>query len=172
MKKKLRFFIKNFYRRRAWRRLITIISCIVVFITTYALLLPAITMEKTADCGLEEHQHSNECYQERLVCGLEESKGHQHSDSCYTIDRKLFCTAEEHTHDQDCYDAEGNFTCALEEHSHSEECYREDRVLSCQKEETDGHSHDASCYEKVLVCGKEAHTHSAKCFENDRWEEL
>ena len=170
MKKKLRFFIKNIYRRRAWRRLVSISSCIVVFVTTYALLLPAITMGKMADCGLEEHQHSDdECYREYLICGLEESKGHQHSDSCYTIDRHLICTAEEHTHDQDCYDAEGNLTCALEEHSHTEECYREDRVLSCQKEETEGHSHDASCYEKVLVCGKEVHTHSAKCFENDSY---
>ena len=167
MKKKLRLFIKNIYRRRAWRRLVSISSCIVVFVTTYALLLPAITMGKMADCGLEEHQHSDECYREYLICGLEESKGHQHSDSCYTIDRHLICTAEEHTHDQDCYDAEGNLTCALEEHSHSEECYREDRILSCQKEETEGHCHDASCYEKVLVCEKEVHTHSAACFNKN-----
>ena len=70
MKKKLRLFIKNIYRRRAWRRLVSISSCIVVFVTTYALLLPAITMGKMADCGLEEHQHSDECYREYLICGL------------------------------------------------------------------------------------------------------
>ncbi|MFR4016767.1 MAG: SpaA isopeptide-forming pilin-related protein [Holdemanella porci] len=47
----------------------------------YALTLPAITLEGKTICGMEEHTHTEECYQdEELVCGKEE---HQHSEDCY-----------------------------------------------------------------------------------------
>lgn len=40
---------------RAWKRIVRVLSCIVVFCTTYALILPAITQEAQAYCGSEEH---------------------------------------------------------------------------------------------------------------------
>ena len=150
-----------------WKRLVTIFSCIVVFCTTYMLILPAITMERETHCGIEEHQHDESCYEERLICGQKEGKPHHHTDDCYTVEKELICKDTEHAHSDGCYDKEGNLTCALEEHFHSDECYREDRILSCSLEETDGHTHSAGCYEKVLVCGKETHTHSAGCYVND-----
>lgn len=60
------------------RRLVSILSCIVVFCTTYALILPAVTLERddiVYYCGKEEHQHTDECYEspkDRPLCGLKE----------------------------------------------------------------------------------------------------
>ena len=43
-------------RRRIRRTIVQAMACLVVFCTTYALILPAITMETTW-CGLEAHPH-------------------------------------------------------------------------------------------------------------------
>ena len=145
------------------------IAAVVVFVTTYAMILPAITLEKTAVCGIEEHQHSDSCYEERLVCGQEESGGHHHEESCYSTVTELTCGMEEHRHSEDkgCYDADGNLICQRQDHVHSDSCYEEVRTLTCGQEEHEGHHHTDACFEKVLVCGKEVHTHSEKCYEED-----
>ena len=71
-------------KRHAWNRVLIIAACVVVFCTAYALILPAITLEKTAYCGYEEHVHSDACYTRTLICGLEETEAaHQHTDDCY-----------------------------------------------------------------------------------------
>ena len=164
MKKRVRAYMRNGRNRRFWRRLLSVLSCVVVFVTTYALLLPAITLEKTAACGIEAHQHDQSCFEQHLICGLEETDGHQHTDDCYTVNRVLACTIEEHSHTEECFNEEGELTCALAEHSHDDGCWREDRVLSCKKEETEPHHHTDTCYESVLVCQKPVHIHSPECY--------
>lgn len=57
------------------------LSCVVVFITVYALTIPAVTLA----CDKEEHVHTTECYDEN---------------------NDLICTKEEHTHSEDCYEKE------------------------------------------------------------------
>ena len=150
-------------------RFVSLIAAIVVFVTTYALVLPAITLEKTASCGLDEHQHSDACYEYVLTCGQEESEGHHHDDSCYTVTRELECDLDEHQHSREngCYDEEGNLICQLEEHTHDDACYSEVKTLTCGREESEGHHHSDACYEKVLVCGKDVHTHSKDCYVDD-----
>ena len=54
-------FLAKKRRRRLWTRVVSVLGCVVVFCTTYSLILPAITAEKTT-CGLEEHTHTEECY--------------------------------------------------------------------------------------------------------------
>lgn len=88
------------------QRTISMFAAIVVFFTTYALVLPAITMEKNAGCGIEEHQHDDSCYEDQLICGLEESEDHQHTADCY--ERVLVCGKEAHTHSASCYDDSEN----------------------------------------------------------------
>ena len=152
-------------RRRSFlRRGISFLACVVVFVTTYALLLPAITIEKTAACGIEEHQHDDSCFENNLICGLDETEGHSHTEDCYDIRSQIICKNKEHAHTGDCFDENGDLTCALEEHTHDSGCFREDRVLSCKKTEAEPHHHTAACYEKNLTCGKEIHTHSAACY--------
>ena len=93
--RKIRQILKDRKTRQFLARVVTSIAAVVVFVTTYALILPAISMEKTAICGVEEHQHSDSCYEERLVCGQEESDGHHHDDSCYkTITELSICTLQ------------------------------------------------------------------------------
>lgn len=68
-------------RLKKWKRITLALSCVVVFCVVYALTLPAITLEGKTICGMEEHTHTEECYQDdELICGKEE---HQHTEDCY-----------------------------------------------------------------------------------------
>lgn len=68
-------------RLKKWKRITLALSCVVVFCVVYALTLPAITLEGKTICGMEEHTHTEACYQDdELVCGKEE---HQHTEDCY-----------------------------------------------------------------------------------------
>ncbi len=168
-----KFKLQNRKHKR-WQKAVSILACIVVFCTVYALILPALTAEGTPHCGIEEHTHTDECYENRLICGKEEGEGaHTHTDECYTQEQTLICGLEEgegaHTHTEECYDEEGNLICGLEEnegHQHTEECYQTENILTCDQEESEGHQHTAECYEQVLACGKEEHTHSLACYSD------
>lgn len=68
--------LKDKARLKKWKRITLALSCVV-----YALTLPAITLEGKTICGMEEHTHTEECYQDdKLICGKEE---HQHTEDCY-----------------------------------------------------------------------------------------
>lgn len=170
-------------RKRRWQRAVTALSGVVVFCTTYALILPAITMEKKCEipehthteacytqvtsreksvlaCKVEAdvvvHQHDSACWDENgsLVCTLPEIELHRHTDSCYTI-------PEVHTHGEACYTSErGDLICTQStepQHTHSEDCYQETRDLVCGMSESTGHTHGEECYdgEGNLICGQE-----------------
>jgi len=81
--KEVQSFRNKSKRRRTWRKIISILACIVVFCTTYALILPAITLEKPTYCGKAEHIHAEECFDAsgNLLCEIEE---HEHSEDCYS----------------------------------------------------------------------------------------
>ena len=168
--RKIRQILRDRRTRRFLTRVVSGIAAVVVFVTTYALVLPAITMESQAQCGIEAHQHDDSCYSEDLICGQEESEGHHHTEDCYTVTRNLICTIEEHQHSPEngCFAEDGSLICTLEEHTHADACYEESRELTCGLEETEGHHHTDSCYEKVLTCGKEVHIHSAECYRDDQ----
>ena len=101
MNKKVGRYIRKKFHKKRWQQFAFMMACIVVFCTTYALLLPAVTLEKTAECGLEEHQHEESCYENQLVCANKESDGHRHTDSCYR--KVLVCGKEVHVHSEDCF---------------------------------------------------------------------
>lgn len=162
-------------RNRIWKKLVTALGCLVVFCTTYALILPAITMERETVCGLSEHVHTDSCYSRQrgaLICTLAESEGHTHTDACKGTKRVLSCTTPEsdgHTHGEGCYDAEGNLTCTLPEnqgHHHSDSCYRTEEVFVCGKAESVPHHHADECYawENAATCGIQEHTHTDSCY--------
>lgn len=111
-------------KRRRWRRAVSVLACAVVFCTTYALILPAITLSAEPKCGLEEHTHTEDCYETRLVCGQAEDpetdpgqaedpatdpagsqeaagSAHVHTDACY--EQVLTCEKPEHTHTDACW---------------------------------------------------------------------
>ncbi len=162
-------------RNRIWKKLVTALGCLVVFCTTYALILPAITMERETVCGLSEHVHTDSCYHRQrgaLVCTLAESEGHTHTDACKGTKRVLSCTTPEsdgHTHGESCYDAEGVLTCTQPEtqgHHHSDSCYRTEEVFVCGKAGSVPHHHADECYawENAATCGIQEHTHADSCY--------
>ncbi|MCI8744631.1 MAG: LPXTG cell wall anchor domain-containing protein [Lachnospiraceae bacterium] len=140
-----------------------------------------VAMTGQAVCGIEEHKHSDACYEEALICGREAAEAHTHGEACYVTETSLSCGQEEggHIHDDTCYQTESSpvLVCSQEEgeeHSHGEECYDTETAsdLMCGQEEGGGHTHGDACYTetKKLVCGTEeaaaeAHTHGDTCYE-------
>mgnify|MGYP005977140675 CR=1 FL=1 len=159
-------------RKRRWYQVTTCLAAVVVFCTTYALILPAITLEK--QCALPEHTHTEACYtseQGDLICTQSTEPQHTHTEECYQETRDLVCGMPEstgHTHGAECYDQEGNLICGQEEsegHVHGEGCYGVSRQLICGQTEEPAHQHTEDCYSwnQVLTCGMEEHTHSEAC---------
>lgn len=75
-------YAKAHARKSVWKRIVTVLSCVVVFCTTYALILPAITASDDTYCGIAEHTHTEACYEDgTLVCTEAE---HEHTLSCYS----------------------------------------------------------------------------------------
>ena len=168
-------------RRKRWQKTVSILACLVVFCTVYALILPALTAEADTYCGKEEHTHTEDCYQDKLICGQEEGQGaHQHTEACYREVEALVCQTPEsdgHQHTEACYTEEQILTCPNTDpnHVHSEidGCYTTEKRLTCGMEEGEGaHHHTAECYEKKkeLICGQEendGHRHTAECYEKE-----
>lgn len=159
-------------RKRRWYQVMTCLAAAVVFCTTYALILPAITLEK--QCALPEHTHTEACYtsvQGDLICTQSTEPQHTHTEECYQETQDLVCGMSEstgHTHGAECYDQEGNLICGQEEsegHVHGEACYGVSRQLICGQTEEPAHQHTEACYSwnQVLTCGMEEHTHSEAC---------
>ena len=179
-------------RRRIWKRAVAVLSCVVVFSTTYMLILPAITEEQTTYCGHEAHKHDAACYEKQLICGLDDQTPHVHSDACYKEEQVLICgeeenaghahgadcvrkdsvliCSEEHEHTDACYQTEDTYVCGLAEgegaHTHSPECYQTENTLICGQTEGETHVHADACYEEILTCQKEEHEHSLACFSD------
>ena len=158
-------------RKALWRGIVTAIAAVVVFCTTYALILPAITMEtQSFSCGLEAHTHTEECYQ--LTCGMQEYFSHSHTEECYE-DGALVCTLTErtcHHHGPDCY-SKAEPICGQAEaaaHAHTEQCHTLQRVVVCGQEECAAHTHSEDCYtDQTIPCGlaeTPGHSHSEECY--------
>ena len=180
-------------RKRLRHRVVTVLAGVVVFCTTYALILPAITLEK--QCDIPEHTHTDACYaqvtsvEKRVpVCSAETLEIHRHTADCYDADGNPTCGYAEfvvHSHDSRCYDETGNLWCPLPEikahrhtagcyalpegHTHAEGCYTSVRGnLVCGE-----HVHTDACYTEtaVLACGleeSEEHRHDESCYETSR----
>lgn len=170
-------------RKQRWYQVMTCLAAVVVFCTTYALILPAITLEK--QCQIPEHTHTDSCYTQvtsreksvlaceveaddvihahdaacrdengNLVCSLPELEAHRHTDSCYTI-------PEVHAHTDACYTWErGALTCTQStepRHTHTEACYQETSDLVCGTSVSTGHAHGADCFDNDgnPICGQE-----------------
>ncbi len=116
-------------RKKLWYRIVSMLSAFVVFVTTYALILPAITLSDDPICGKVEHVHCEECFKTEYTVEFTcLSAFHSHSDTCYSDD-VLICRKTAfviHSHSDVCFDGNGNLICSLPEietHIHSEDCF-------------------------------------------------
>lgn len=180
LRKQIRSIMKDHKKRQMWYRIVTTLAVVVVFVTTYMLILPAITMENKAECGITEHKHDANCYsshyekEKELACTTDSLGVHKHTNACYDAEHKLICGYADfviHEHDASCYDKDGNLVCTIPEHKlhqHTPECYQMQKQLVCTQEESVGHTHTEECYTKTqgnLICGKEEHTHGESCYD-------
>ena len=186
-------YTKVHKRKRLRHRVVTVLAGVVVFCTTYALILPAITLEK--QCDIPEHTHTDACYaqvtsvEKRVpVCSAETLEIHRHTADCCDADGNPRCGYADfvvHSHDSRCYDETGNLWCPLpeieahrhtadcyalpEEHTHAEGCYTSVRGnLVCGE-----HVHTDACYAETpeLACGleeSEEHQHDENCYKTSR----
>lgn len=175
-------FINENKRRKTWFRIGSVLAAVVVFVTTYALILPAITMENKTVCGLEEHTHMYDCYdhstdtvEKKLVCLDSLPKVHEHIDSCYDKNKSVICGYADfilHEHSELCYDGD-ELVCTLPEkklHEHTDECYETKSVLVCDMEEvsvsdTQGDDTENSDIESSKITG---HTHTSECYKTEK----
>lgn len=186
-------YTKVHKRKRLRHRVVTALAGVVVFCTTYALILPAITLEK--QCDIPEHTHTDACYaqvtsvEKRVpVCSAKTLEIHRHTADCYDANGNPTCGYADfvfHSHDSRCYDETGNLWCPLPEiaaHRHTDGCYALPEVhthtegcyTSVQGNLVCGqHVHTDACYTEtaVLVCGleeSEEHQHDENCYETSR----
>ena len=167
LEQRMKKYAKKNSRKKIWLKILSVLSTVVVFCTTYALILPAITQERETFCGFEEHAHSESCLEAEekvLLCELPEEEAHFHSEEC--SEKVLICETEEgHLHSEECYSEEQLICEKEEEHIHSGECY--ETSLLCGIPETEGHSHGDECYElKTVSCELSEHSHSLECYSD------
>jgi len=177
-----------------WKKITLILSSVVVFCTTYALILPAITMEPDYVCGHEAHIHEAACYQipestpvTDLVCDVSTLGIHEHTSECFNENGEPKCGIADfvlHSHIDSCFDAEGDLACSLPEieahvhdedcwlqpHIHEEACYTQQQSdLLCTIEEGTTHTHEEACFtaRQNQICELpvvEPHTHGEDCW--------
>lgn len=179
-------------RKRKLYATVSMLGLALVISVFYLLSAPAITAGGEPSCGLEEHLHTDLCFGDVVVCGLEETvvaeqaeeeqeqnveppvvelvcelvetAGHEHSDDCYVT-----------TSEQICAPVEG------EEHEHGEGCFVENTQLVCELAAEAAHLHADDCFAVVDEqpeinnelegeteddgAFETAHTHTAECYE-------
>ncbi len=168
-------------RKRKWAKVVSLMAAVVVFCTTYVLILPAITASTEPICGMEEHTHGDDCFEIRealplLRCTAEDLAIHEHTDDCRSDEGELICGMADflvHSHQDGCYDGNGKLVCDLEEieeHEHTPDCWIEEETLICALEEDPGHAHNETCYKQIkgeLICTSEeyeGHSHGDSCY--------
>lgn len=190
-------YAKRRRQKKWWLRAVSGLACAVVFCTVYALILPAITMERQAQCGQEEHTHTEACYTQVAqqgetlpVCTPEALGIHRHTAACRGPEGEYVCGYADfviHRHDSACYDAGGVFWCPLpevEEHVHSEACRAapepepEPEPMPEPEPEPEPagpvHTHTEDCYtleQGELTCTlpeTEGHAHSEACWQETK----
>ncbi|MCI7804265.1 MAG: hypothetical protein MR503_04210, partial [Oscillospiraceae bacterium] len=150
---KIKFFLKSHKYQRVRILVLLVLSVIVIFTVISGLIKPAVSMTGDLTCTVAEHTHTEECYADVLVCGLNESSAHYHDENCYELKNVLICRITD------------------ESYIHTDECYEPREVLVCNLSEGEGHKHTDECYENRLICGRQEHNHSEECFEQQPSDE-
>lgn len=172
---------RKLHTRRKWlRMLVRTMAAVVVFCTTYALILPAITMEKEPVCGMEAHEHSFQCYVSGYPFQCQQMYSpvpviHIHEDICFNEAGETVCILPEipqHIHGDTCYVVTEQTPCTLMEtegHTHTESCWESAENWQCGLTDVPAHEHSQACYitGETYTCGQEetsSHRHEDTCY--------
>ncbi len=78
-----KYIQKHMFKGRAYPVIMGLALAVAVG-TIWALVRPAVTMSDEIICGVEEHTHSEQCWQNESICSLPE---HTHVAECYAPDQ-------------------------------------------------------------------------------------
>lgn len=175
--------LQKSHTKKHWLyRGLSVLAAGAVFCTTYALILPAITLDKDAICGYDEHTHTDECYTSTGSWACMDNAdtyemlanadyvAHTHTDECYNEAGEIICPfadwdnlVEPHEHTDECY--------AVTVHTHDENCMEMVQgALICTLPESAGHKHGEECMgeEPVLTCTLPEHEyHTDDCYDSN-----
>ena len=118
--------------QRWYRKAVSaLLAFCMLFADTITVFAGGETTVRQLICGLEEHQHTEACYEQTLICGQAERdaqtvstyhssfKPHTHGSACYNDAGSLICGMIEgkyyHTHNGFCRNEEGKCVCGLEQ---------------------------------------------------------
>ena len=165
--------IEKWQSNKIHKRVSSVLAFVVVFITVYSLIIPAITLERNTaakmpgtdagktfvyDCKYQIHKHTKDCYENRPVYDADGKKT--------GTEKVLICGKADwavHVHDDNCYQAVAR--TIVED---GVEKTITENVLVCTLPETEEHKHTSDCYAENgdLICGQpELHTHTIDCYE-------
>ncbi|MCM1025243.1 MAG: fibro-slime domain-containing protein [Roseburia sp.] len=178
-------FLKEKNKHMRWRAAVTALALVVIVATAYILSKPAQTLAKNTFCGMEEHEHTEECYRLVYVCGegeilsagqdalaesgeLSAAEGNASAESGNASAAEGNASAESGNASaaEEGVSAESGKASApapeaqsAEIHHHDETCYAEEKQLVCGREEGEGHVHTDECKaaagSRELTCGLE-----------------
>ena len=177
-------YIKRSKRRSIWNKFVRTVAGVVVFCTTYALILPAITLETTdALCGLD-HVHEDACFvgspaavPAARIPDMDGRTLHLHNEFCYDSSDNLICPIPElaeHHHTGDCYEIVIPPTEAAPTEPPAQtptEPLPTEPPVQTPTEPPQEHIHSDACYiskRGALICTyqlPEVHTHTDECYE-------
>lgn len=92
-------YLRKYARMRRWQKIVMAMAALVVFVTTYALILPAITLESQTYCGYETGNSEQTMV---LTCTVSE-EGHVHQESCYELQAVSEGGKPVHEHTEQCF---------------------------------------------------------------------
>ena len=172
-----------------WKRIVSTLAAITVFCTTYALILPAITVSSDTYCGLEEHEHTEECYELELICGLEEGQIEPGTETAVENEQSEAPVAQpEETQPTETEATTQTVTETVTEtvieteiqtvieteiqevlvdpgHTHQDSCYEETKTLVCGQEEIEAQEEVLDGEGNVVTPAVEGHTHTDACYQ-------
>lgn len=180
--KKAGKFLSEQNRHRRWKKMTAGLGAAMVIVVACIMTSPAFTMERIPYCGMEEHTHTEDCYESVLICSQETAddltapeKDAENSGAPKTEPTESQEKADStHHHEESCYEESRELVCGQEEsegHIHMEGCYEtsDSGELICGQEESEGHVHTDDCYEvsSELTC-EEEHEHGDDCYTETR----
>ena len=144
MKEYLNELKKQQKRRRKVSIAVVLLVTLVVGTVTNGLTRYGSAMTGDTKCGLEEHQHSNECYQDVLICGYGEDTEISSENSVIS---DTVSESEENTTSDVTSASEPEENTKLETNTKPEEkAVTTKETLTCGQEEQEGHQHTDDCY--------------------------
>ncbi|MCD7866597.1 MAG: hypothetical protein LUG54_11470 [Clostridiales bacterium] len=97
-------YVEKFVHEKAARRKAACVTLALALAVTagvyWQFKLTGAALANDYNCGREEHTHTDECYEDVLICGLDGEEGHVHTDDCY--EKQPVCGLTEHTHTAEC----------------------------------------------------------------------